>query len=132
MLESLRLAVLTQKLQSGDPEALPSLTALRLATAAGARALGFPNSGELAPGRSADLILMDLRRPHLCPRHDLAANVVHAAQSADVSHVMVNGRLLMRDHRLLTMDEERIRHEAERRAFRMVSQDLHAVRRYQP
>ncbi|MDP3047664.1 MAG: amidohydrolase [Chloroflexota bacterium] len=131
MLESTRLAVLVQKLHSGDPQALPSLAALRLATQAGARALGFPNSGELAPGRSADLILMDLRRPHLCPRHDLAANVVHAAQSADVSHVIVNGRLLLRDHQILTLDEERIRHEAEKRAFRMVNQDLHAVRHYQ-
>jgi 5-methylthioadenosine/S-adenosylhomocysteine deaminase len=73
---------------------------------------------------------MDLRRPHACPRHDLAANVVHAAQSADVSHVMVNGSLLLRDKQLLTMDEERIRYEAEKRAFRMVSQDLHAVRHY--
>lgn len=132
MLESTRLAVLVQKLHSGDPEVLPSLAALRLATQAGARALGFPNSGELAPGRSADLILMDLRRPHLCPRHDLAANVVHAAQSADVSHVMVNGRILLRDHQLITMDEERIRYEAEQRALRMVNQNLHAVRRYQP
>ena len=130
MLESTRLAVLVQKLHSGDPQALPSLSALRLATQAGARALGFPNSGELAPGRSADLILMDLRRPHLCPRHDLAANVVHAAQSADVSHVMVNGRILLRDHQMLTMDEERIRYEAEKCAFRMVNQDLHAVRHY--
>ena len=130
MLESTRLAVLVQKLHSGDPEALPSLAALRLATQAGARALGFSNSGELAPGRSADLILMDLRRPHLCPRHDVAANVVHAAQSADVSHVMVNGRLLLRDKHMLTMDEERIRYEAEKRAFRMVNQNLHAVRHY--
>lgn len=130
MLESTRLAVLVQKLHSGDPQALPSLAALRLATQAGARALGFPNSGELAPGRSADLILMDLRRPHLCPRHALAANVVHAAQSADVSHVIVNGRLLLRDHQILTLDEERIRREAEKRAFRMVNQDLHAVRHY--
>ena len=131
MLESTRLAVLVQKLQSGDPEALPSLAALRLATQAGARALGFPDSGELAAGRPADLILVDLRRPHLCPRHNLAANVVHSAQAADVSHVIVNGRLLMRDRELLTLDEERIRHEAERRAFRMVNQDLRAVRRYE-
>jgi 5-methylthioadenosine/S-adenosylhomocysteine deaminase len=131
MLESTRLAVLVQKLQSGDSESLPSLVALRLASQAGARALGFPNSGELAPGRSADLMLVDLRRPHLCPRHDVTANVVHAAQSADVSHVMVNGRLLLRDKQLLTMDEERIRYEAEKRAFRMVNQDLHAVRHYE-
>jgi 5-methylthioadenosine/S-adenosylhomocysteine deaminase len=130
ILESTWLAVLLQKLHSGDPEALPSLAGLRLATQAGARALGFLNSGEIAAGRSADLVLMDLRRAHMCPIHDLPANVLHAAQSADVSHVIVNGKLLMRDGVILTMDEERIRHEAERRALRIVGQDLHAVRRY--
>jgi len=130
MLEATRLTVLVQKLWQNDPEALPSLTALRLATRAGAQALGFPESGVLAPGCPADLILVDFRRPHLCPRHDLAANLVHSAQSSDVSHVMVNGRWLMADGQLLTLDEERIRHEAERRAWRMVSQELRIVREY--
>ena len=131
VLESLRIAVLLQKQWRGDPVTLPSLMALRLATQAGARALGFPQSGVLAPGRPADFILLDFRRPHLAPRHNLAANVVYAAQAADVSHVMVDGRWLMRDGQLLTLDEERIRHEAERRARRLVGGQLRRVRAYE-
>jgi 5-methylthioadenosine/S-adenosylhomocysteine deaminase len=131
MLESLRLGVLVQKLWNKDPEALPSVQALRLATEAGASAMGFADSGVLAPGRRADLILVDMRKPHLVPRHDLAANLVHAAQSADVRHVFVDGRMIMRSGHLLTLDEERIRHEAERRGLRLVSGHLNSVRRYQ-
>lgn len=130
MLESLRLAILVQKLWNKDPEALPSLQALHLATAAGAAAMGFADSGVLAPGCRADLILVDMRKPHLVPRHDLAANLVHAALSSDVSHVFVDGRMIMRSGRLITLDEERIRHEAERRGLRLVSGRLSAVRRY--
>jgi len=130
MIESARLTALLQKLLNHDPEALPSQQVLRLATQNGARAMGFPESGVLAPGRPADLVLYDFRRPHLRPRHDLAANVVYAATPGDVSHVIVDGRLLLRDGELLTLDEERILYEAERRAWRMVSQELHMVREY--
>lgn len=131
MIESMRLAVLVQKLWGQHPEALPSAQALRLATEAGAAALGFSDSGVLAPGRRADLILVDMRKPHLAPRHDLAANLVHAAQPADVRHVFVDGRLLMRSGHLLTLDEERIRSEAEKRGLRLVGGRLNAVRHYQ-
>ena len=131
MLESLRLAVLVQKLWQHDPEALPSLQALRLATEAGAAAMGFSDSGVLAPGRRADIILLDMRKPHLAPRHDLAANVVYAAQASDVRHVFVDGRPIMRSGQLLTLDEERIRREAEQRGLRLVGGHLSPVRRYQ-
>ena len=130
MLEEARLAALIQKHRTGDATALPGDLPLRLATRNGARAMGFPDSGVIAPGKAADLILFDVRKPHLRPRHDLVANVLHAATSADVSHVMVDGRLLLREGELLTLDEERILYEAERRAWRMVGQELRMVRRY--
>jgi len=85
----------------------------------------------LAEGRPADLILIDFNRPHLRPRHDLIAHLVHSAKAADVTHVIVDGRLLMRSRELLTLDEERILDEAERRAFRMVNQNMNQVRTYQ-
>jgi 5-methylthioadenosine/S-adenosylhomocysteine deaminase len=76
------------------------------------------------------LILLDFDRPHLRPRHDLIASVVHTAVGADVTDVLVDGRLLMRDRVLLTLDEERILYEAEQRAFRMVGQDMSRMREY--
>lgn len=131
MLVAVRQQVLLEKYALENPEALPGDTALRMATQNGARALGFSESGVLAAGRPADLILVDFNRPHLRPRHNLVANLVHSAKGADVTHVIADGRLLMRDRELLTLDEERILYEAERHAFRMVNQNMSQVRAYQ-
>ncbi len=130
MFEVARLAALIQKHELNDAMAMPGDTVLRLATRNGAQAMGFEGSGVLAPGRPADLILVDFDRPHLRPRHNLVANLVYAACGADVSHVIVDGRLLMRDGELLTLDEERILAEAERRALRMVGEEMRIVREY--
>ncbi|MDX6362594.1 MAG: 5-methylthioadenosine/S-adenosylhomocysteine deaminase, partial [Streptomyces sp.] len=62
------------------------------------------NIGSLAPGRRADIVLVDLTGPHTQPVHDLAATLVHSARSADVRTTVVDGRVLMRDRRLLTID----------------------------
>ena len=130
MLEEARLATLMQKSHHLDPVVLPAELTLRLATQNGARALGFPESGVIAPGRPADLLLFDFRKPHLRPRHNLLSNIMYSAKSPDISHVIVDGRVLMREGQLTTLDEERILYEAERRAFRLVKQDMHVVRAY--
>ena len=131
MWEIVRQQVWLEKYAQENPEALPGDTALRMATQNGARAMGFTGSGVLAEGNPADLMLVNLDRPHLRPRHDLIANLVHTAKGADVTHLIVNGRLLMRDRTLLTLDEERILYEAEQRALRMVNQNMKQVREYQ-
>ncbi len=130
MLEVLRLAGLVHKNRVVDPAAFPHSLLLRLATQGSARALGFVESGVLRAGAPADLILFDSQRAHWTPRHDLAANVVYASHPADVRYVFCDGRLLLRDGELTTLDEERIRYEAERRAFRMVGQPMRQVREY--
>lgn len=131
MLKEARLAALIQKLHHADPEVMPGDLPLRMATQNGARALGWPDSGAIVPGNRADLILLDCDKPHWRPRHDLVANLLHSAQAGDVSDVMVAGRWLMRDRRILTLDEERILWEAERRALALVDKDLTIVRAYQ-
>jgi 5-methylthioadenosine/S-adenosylhomocysteine deaminase len=131
MLAVIRQTVLLEKYLLQNPEAVPGDTSLRWATQNGARAMGFHESGVLREGAPADLILVDFNRPHLHPRHDLIANLVHSAKGADVTHVIVDGKLLMRDRELLTLDEERILYEAEQRAFRMVNQNMRQVRAYQ-
>ena len=130
ILEVMRIAGLYHKNALGKPEALPRTTLLRLATQSGARAMGFEGSGVLAPGHPADLILLDTSAPHWFPRHDLAAGIVYASHPSDVTHVFVNGEMILRDGELLTLDEERIRYEAERRAFRMVGTPMEQVRAY--
>ncbi|MCX5797944.1 MAG: amidohydrolase [Elusimicrobia bacterium] len=130
MLEVMRLAGLFQKNEQHKPEALPHTELLRLATSAGARAMGFPGAGVIAPGRRADLALFDTDQAHWVPRHDLGASVVYASHPGDITHVMCDGRWLMKDRRLVTLDEERIRREAETRALRLVGAPMRLVRRY--
>jgi 5-methylthioadenosine/S-adenosylhomocysteine deaminase len=130
MLEVMRIAGLIQKQSQRDPQAMPRTLLLRLATQAPAAAMGFGETGVLAPGHPADLILMDTTAPHWIPRHDLAAGIVYASHPADVAYVWADGRLLYRRGEYLTLDAERIRYEAERRAFRLVGQPMRSMRRY--
>ncbi|HIQ01454.1 MAG TPA: amidohydrolase [Anaerolineales bacterium] len=131
LLEVLRITGLVHKNRVGDPAAFPHDLLLRLATQGSARALGFAESGVLRPGAPADLVLFDTRRPHWTPRHDLAADVVYASHPADIQYVLCDGQVLLRRGELTTLDEEHIRYEAERRAFRMVGTPMRQVRQYQ-
>ncbi len=131
MLEEAQLAALMQKLHHRDATLLAGDLPLRLATTHGARALGFPTSGVLRAGAAADLIVLDCRRPHLQPRLSLIGNVLYAAGSGDIVHSMVDGRWLMRDRHLVTLDEARILAEAERRALAMNQRGTTLLRPYQ-
>ncbi len=130
MLEVLRITGLVQKEAQKDPQAMPRTLLLRLATQAPAAAMGFDQSGVLAPGRPADLILLDTRSPRWIPRHDVQAGIVYASHPGDVAYVWADGQLLYRRGEYLTLDVERIRWEAEQRAFRLVGQPLRAMREY--
>lgn len=92
-----------QKVAGGDATSLPAQAALHSATTAGAALLGLPEIGRLEPGSRADLIVLDLNRPHLTPFYhpDL---LVYAASGADVDMMMVDGRLLMEGRRILSFD----------------------------
>jgi 5-methylthioadenosine/S-adenosylhomocysteine deaminase len=131
MWEIMQQQVWLEKYLRQDPEAVPGDTALCMAAQVGARAMGFENSGILKNGAAADLILVDMNKPHFRPRHNLIASLVHTGKGADVTHVMVDGQLLMRNRELLTLDEEKILAEAERHAFRMVNQNMNQMREYQ-
>ncbi|MDX2541219.1 amidohydrolase [Streptomyces sp. WI04-05B] len=103
--DSMALTSLIQKSTEGDPRWLTSRQALDHATLQSARAVGLGERiGSLAPGRKADIILVDLTGPHTQPVHDLAATLVHSARSSDVRTTIVDGRVLMRDRQLLTLD----------------------------
>ncbi len=122
MFEEMRTAALLHKVASEDPLTLPASEVILMATREGARALGLENeTGMLKPGLKADLILVNLNRPHLCPRHNLIAHLVYAAQAHDVETVIIDGRIVMENRRILTIDEETVRREVERRARRLVS-----------
>ncbi len=111
MFEEMRLASFAQKVASGDPTTLPARTTLEMATRMGASALHIGEiTGSLEPGKRADLILVDLSPVHNTPQfrrdpNSVYAQIVYASHSSDVSDMMVNGKFLMRNKQLLTLDE---------------------------
>ena len=125
MFEETRLAALLAKGVSGDPTALPARDALAMATRLGACAMHMDHlTGSLEPGKRADLIVVDLQTVHNVPAfgrdpNGVYAQIVYAAKSTDVVDVMCNGRWLMRDRQLLTLDENQLRAAAQREAARV-------------
>ncbi|SDK89159.1 amidohydrolase [Streptomyces indicus] len=103
--EAMTLTALTQKQATRDPRWLTARQALDHATRQSARAVGLAGRiGALRPGHRADLVLVDLSGPHTQPVHDLADTLVHCARSSDVTTTVVDGRVLMRDRELRTVD----------------------------
>jgi len=116
----MRLAALIQKPRLG-PDALPAAKALELATLGGARALGLESEiGSIEVGKCADLIAIDLGGPHAQPDDaDLVSRIVYSARAADVRHVIVDGRIVVRDGELKTADVAEIRRDANAAAARL-------------
>lgn len=113
MFEEARLAALIHKVDRFDPTLVSAHEALRMATIGGARGLGLDaRLGTVKEGLKADLITIDLDKPHLTPLHDVEANLVYSASGSDVSDVMVDGRILMRNRELVTLDEEAVLRKA--------------------
>jgi 5-methylthioadenosine/S-adenosylhomocysteine deaminase len=114
MFEEVRLAAFVAKASSNDPTVVPAVTALLMATRMGAQALHLGQlTGYVEAGKRADLILVDTSPAHNSPRfrrdpNNAYAQLVYASKSTDVSDVMVNGKWLMRDHKLLTLNEEEL------------------------
>ena len=120
LLAEMRTCALLQKAISQDPTVIPAQQALKLATLGGAKALGFKNLGALIPGYKADLILFDINKPHWKPLYNPVANLVYAAQASDVKTVIIDGKIVMRDGQVLTLDEEKILFEAEKRGQALI------------
>ena len=97
------------KVDRMDPTAMSAATTLHAATMGGARVLSAEHLiGSLEPGKKADCIVLDLDQPHLTPLYHPVSHLVYAARGSDVIHSVINGRLVMRNRRLLTLDEAAI------------------------
>ncbi|HSO79851.1 MAG TPA: amidohydrolase [Chromatiaceae bacterium] len=109
MFREMNTAAKLEKVIHADPALMPAPTVDAMATRAGARVLGMDQvTGVLKPGLKADLIMIDLQSPHLTPLYHPYSHLVYAANGADVKNVFINGRLVMKDRRLLTLNEEAI------------------------
>jgi 5-methylthioadenosine/S-adenosylhomocysteine deaminase len=105
LFEEMDLAAKMQKVFTGDPTALPATAAFEMATILGARALGMQKEiGSLETGKRADLITVRLDAPHAVPLYNVYSQLVYALKASDVADVMVNGKLIVRNRRVLTFD----------------------------
>ena len=113
MFESMRQAALLHKLVSNDPRALPAADVLAMATREGARAIGMEREiGSLEPGKRADLILVGMTSARQTPMYDPLSHLVYASRGDDVRTTIVNGKVLMREGKVLTLQEPAILAEA--------------------
>lgn len=111
MFETMKVAALLQKHHYWKADAIPTQKLIDFATMNGAKAVGF-NAGSIEPGRLADVIILE-RGPNMSPEHDLVANLVYAAGPQNVSDVIIDGKIVMRERRILTMDEREVMAQAE-------------------
>jgi 5-methylthioadenosine/S-adenosylhomocysteine deaminase len=122
MFQSMKIAALLQKQYYEDPAVLPARTVLKMATTDGAKALGLGKTvGVLEAGRRADIILVDFKKPHLTPAHDPYANLVYSASGSDVDTVIVDGKILMENRNVQTLDEEEVMRRAQRTALNLLT-----------
>jgi 5-methylthioadenosine/S-adenosylhomocysteine deaminase len=121
MFREMRLCALLQKWRTGDPSRMGAEEVLKMATVGGARALGIEGIGEIEPGRKADLILLDLNSPHLAPLPKTISNIVYSAVGSDVDTVIVDGKILMRNRKVLALTEEEVVRRAEEAAEELLS-----------
>ena len=119
LFEEIKLAAMLHKGVSRDPMAVTARQALEMATVNAARALGR-NTGVVAPGKVADLILVDFNRPNLIPCHDVEENLVFAARGGDVSMNMARGKIIYEKGEFFTLDLEKIRSEVENYALPLI------------
>ena len=122
MFETLKIAALLQKLAYQNPTVMPAYEVLKMATINGAKALGIGESmGSLEVGKKADIVLIDLSKPHLKPLHNIYANIVYSAHGSDVDTVIVDGKILMENRQVKTLDEQAIMEKAEKTALDLLS-----------
>lgn len=122
MVQEMRLAGILHKVSTNDPTAVPAETVLEMATIKGAKALGLEDSiGSLEKGKKADFVVLDMRQVHLQPWFNPVSAVVYSATGRDVEMVFVNGKEVVKDGKLMTMNETEVWKEAEWRSKEVVA-----------
>ena len=113
MIREMRQAALIHKVRLLDPAVLNAEKVIEMATVNGAKALGWSNEiGSLEAGKKADVILIDLNKPHLIPYRNLPSNLVYAGMGSDVDTVMVDGKIIMENREVKTVNEQEVLDEA--------------------
>lgn len=122
LLTEMDMAAKLHKVHTMEPTVLDAFTVLRLATSEGAKALGMAEEiGSLEVGKKADVIVVDMNKPHLTPLYNPYSHLVYSARGNDVSHTVINGRVVMEGRKLLHLDVEEVMARAREQAVRVKS-----------
>jgi len=124
MFQEMKFAGVIHKDKTGDVEFLKTSELLELATCEAAKAMNRPETGVLAPGNKADMIIVDLDKPHCLPVYDTAAALVYSARADDVVTTIVNGRIIMENRMLPGVDEAEIRRKFREKALALRDRSL--------
>ncbi len=109
LLEEMDMAAKLNKVEAMDPTVLNAFAVLKMATSMGAEVLGLHREvGTLEAGKKADIIIVDTNRPHLTPMYNPYSHLVYAARGSDVTHSIINGRLVMEGRKLLTLNLQEV------------------------
>ncbi len=109
ILGEMSTAAKVHKAISQDPTVIDSRTALLMATRNGAELFGLGDkTGSIKPGKKADLVLADLNKPHLTPLYDIYSHITYSMRSSDIDTVMVNGKIVVNNRTMTTLDEEEV------------------------
>lgn len=120
MLEEVRLAATLHKVRENNPKVIPAPTALQMGTEFGAKALGLSDVGRIQVGYKADIVLYDMSNTTWAPKHDRTSLLVYSANATDAHTVLVDGKVLMENRQLTTIDLEKAMFEVCKRGHRLV------------
>ncbi|MGI1691192.1 amidohydrolase [Thermoanaerobacter uzonensis] len=121
MFEEIHFAVTINKALNYDALAVPALEALKMATINGAKALLWDKEiGSIEVGKKADIVIIDIDKPHFYPHHNLISALAYTAQASDVDTVIINGKIIMENREIKTADVEKVMYNVEKRAKELI------------
>ena len=122
LFQAMKFAALMQKGLHGDPTIITAQQVLRMATIDGARAVGLENEiGSIEVGKKADLVMLDMSDFFASPIHDPVSSIVYSALGHEPTLVVIDGKIVMRDRNMVTVDQRRVRQEAQKAAASLTS-----------
>ena len=121
MFEEMKTAAYLQKVNTMEPSSISAYDILKMATIEGAKVLGMENEiGSLEPGKKADMIFIKTDKLHMCPANDVCANLVYSSNGADVESVMIDGKVIMQNRKMLNLDEKQVMRQVKKIAKRLL------------
>ena len=121
MFEEMKTAAYLQKVNTMEPTSIKAYDILKMATIEGAKVLGLDNEiGTLEPGKKADMIFIRTDKLHLCPDNDVCTNIVYSANGSDVDTVMIDGKIIMQNRKMINLDEKEVMKQVKKIAKRLL------------